>query len=106
MTKSEIKALLVTADPDIRHYFSMSTAEAYSYWEETRRLPFTADDVHDAADQAWKFYVHRYTKTEDDPVAQALFDALDADPRTTVRWTISPERVDGYIHHSFECEGY
>ena len=35
-----------------------------------------------------------------------LFDALDADPRTTVRWTISPERTDGYIHHSFECEGY
>lgn len=106
MTLSEIKALVVTADPDIRHYFSMSDKDAYSYWEETLRLPFTADDAHGAADQAWRFYVHRYTKTEGDAIAQALFDALDADPRTTVRWTIDSDPKDGYIHHIFECEGY
>ena len=106
MTRDEIKALLVTADPSIRHYFSMSDAEAYSYWEETQRLPFLADDVHDASNQAWKFYVHRYTKTEDDAIAQAIFDTLDADPRTTVRWIINHDPQDGYIHHIFECEGY
>ena len=45
MTLSEIKALLVTADPNIKHYFSMhGSEEPYSYWEETRRLPFTGDD--------------------------------------------------------------
>ena len=106
MTRDEIKALLVTADPNIKHYFSMSNAEAYSYWEETRRLPFMADDVHDTANQAWRFYVHRYTRTENDAIAQAIFDALDADPRTTVRWITDFDHESGYIHHIFECEGY
>ena len=106
MTRDEIKALLVTADPNIKHYFSMSNAEAYSYWEETRRLPFMADDAHNSADQAWRFYVHRYTRTEDDAIAQAIFNALDADPRTTVIWTTGFDHESGYIHHIFECEGY
>ena len=106
MTKAEIKVLLITADPNIKHYFSMSNAEAYSYWEETRRLPFMADDVHNSADQAWRFYVHRYTRTEDDAIAQAIFNALDADPRTTVIWTTDFDNESGYIHHIFECEGY
>ena len=107
MTRSEIKSLLAAADPDIRHYFTMSGAEAYSYWEETRRLPFLADDAHNASDQAWRFYVHRYTKTEDDAIAQTIFNTLDSDPRTTVVWTVSPiDPETGYIHHIFECEGY
>ena len=107
MTKDEIKALLVSADPDIKHYYSMNEGEAYSFWEETRRLPFTGDDQHDPADQAWKFYVHRFTKTENDPVAQALFDVLDSDPRTTVSWVTDNEMKEtGYIHHIVECEGY
>ena len=103
MTKDKIKALLVTADPDIRHYFSMSDADGYSYWEETQRLPTVADDEHE---QAWRFYVHRYTRTENDAIAQAIFDVLDADPRTTVRWVTGFDNESGYIHHIFECEGY
>jgi hypothetical protein len=106
MTLSEIKALLVTADPNIKHYFSMSDADAYSYWEETRRLPFTGSDRYDPADQAWRFYVHRYTKTEGDAIAQTIFNTLDADPRTAVSWTTDFDKSSGYIHHIFECEGY
>lgn len=106
MTRDEIKALLVTADPNIKHYFSMSDAESYSYWEETSRLPFLADDVHNVNDQAWRFYVHRFTKTEDDAIAQTIFNTLDADPRTTVRWVTDFDKDSGYIHHIFDCEGY
>ena len=106
MTLSDIKTLLASADPDIRHYFSMSSGDAYSFWEEVRRMRFTADDAHGSSDQAWRFYVHRYTMTEDDTVAQAIFNALDADPRTTVRWITDYDKQTGYIHHIFECEGY
>ena len=106
MTLAEIKALLVSADSGIKHYFSAATGDAYSYWEETRRLPYTADDAHNAADQAWKFYVHRFTKTAGDATAASIFSTLDGDPRTTVRWTIDFEHDTGYIHHIFECEGY
>lgn len=103
MTLEQIKTLLVTADPNIRHYFSMQTGDAYSYWEETRRLGMTANNRHNGG---WRFYVHRYTKTENDATAQAIFNALDADPRTTVIWTNGGyDQESGYIHHIFECEG-
>lgn len=106
MTLSEIKALLVSADPNIKHYFSNESSEAYSFWEETRRLGFTAEDNHPVSDQAWRFYVHRYTKIEGDPVAAVIFETLDHDPRTTVRWIVDFDNESGYIHHIYECEGY
>lgn len=102
MTLDAIKTLLVTADPDIRHYFTMSTADAYSYWEETRRLPFTADDRHS---EAWHFYVHRFTKTEGDSTAALLFSTLDGNDGITVSWVTGYDHESGYIHHIFECEG-
>lgn len=103
MTLNEIRTLLVSADANIKHYFSKNTASAYSYWEETQRLPVLADDRHE---EMWRFYVHRYTKTENDTTAQALFDALDADPRVSVRWVQGGyDRDSGYLHHIFECEG-
>lgn len=105
MTLSEIKALLMDAIPTetVTHYFSTATTKDYTYWEETRRLPLTADDGHD---EAWRFYVHRYTKRENDPVAARLYAALDADPRVAVAWTTDYDPASGYIHHIFECEGY
>ena len=106
MTLSEIKALLVSADPNIKHYFTMEDSEAYSFWEETRRLPFPGDDRHDPANQAWKFFVHRFTKIEGDPMAATIFERLDEDPRTAVRWQIDFDNESGYIHHIFECEGF
>lgn len=104
MTLSEIQNLLVFVDPDIKHHFSMSKAWSYSYWEETGRLPFLADDRHE---EAWRFVVHFFTKTENDPRAWAFFDTLDEDPRTTVQYIpAGMEKDTGYIHHIYECEGY
>ncbi len=104
MTLSDIRTLLVSVDPNIKHYFSMGAGESYSYWEETNRLPFSADDRHE---EGWHFYVHFFTKTECDPVADSFFNTLDEDPRTTVRWTVGDREEDtGYIHHIYECEGY
>ena len=107
MTLTEIKAMLVSADANIKHYFSMhGSEESYSYWEETQQIGPVCDDQHDVADQAWRFYVHRFTRTEGDSVAAAIFEALDQDPRTTVIWRTDFDRDSGYIHHIFECEGY
>ena len=103
MTLTEIQTLLVTADTGIKHYFSAGTGEAYSYWEEGRRLPMMADDKHQ---EAWRFYVHRFTRTASDATATALFNALDGDDRVAVKWIVDTENDTGYIHHIFECEGY
>ena len=103
MTRAEIADLIVTVDPDARHRFSMSEDEAYTYWEETRRLPICSDDRHE---EAWAFVVHRFTKSDYDPVPGALFDALDGDDRVTVKWLQDFEPDTRYIHHIFDCEGY
>ena len=103
MTLNEIRTMLVAVDPANRHYFSPETAKDYTYWEETGRLPLLADNRHD---EAWRFYVHRFTRDEYDPMAGRLFAALDADPRTAVSHTVDYEPDSGYIHHIFSCEAY
>lgn len=106
MTLTQIKDLLVTVDPDIKHYYSMEETESYSFWEETQLLSFTADNRHPTSEEGWRFYVHLYTTIEGDPKAASFFETLDDDPRTTVRWTVDYDRESGYIHHIFECEGF
>lgn len=103
MTLGDIRTLLVSVDPGIRHYFSTETDRDYTYWEELQRLPFTADGCHE---EGWRFYVHRFTRDEFDQVARRLFETLDADPRTAVIHRVDAERDTGYIHHIFECEGF
>lgn len=103
MTLSEIRDLLVSVDPEIRHFFSREEKKNYSYWEETEPLSLVADGVHD---EGWRFYVHRFTRDEFDPVPQMLYQTLDADPRTAVIHRKTYEPDSGYIHHIFECEGY
>ena len=101
MTLSEIRIKLAGISPDIRHYFTSETQRDYTYWEETRRLPYTADNVHE---EGWRFYVHRYTRDEYDTVAADIFAALDADPAIAVSHEVDYDPDSGYIHHIFECE--
>ena len=103
MKLTDIATLIGGVDAQARHYFSMSTADAYTYWEETQQLPLVSDDKHD---EGWRFYVHRFTKDEADTVAAALYAALDTDPRVTVIHTTDYETDSGYLHHIFQCEGY
>lgn len=103
MTRSEIKTLLKDVDPNIRHHYSMRDDGAdYTVWEETEREGLIADDHH--AEEGWKFYVHRFTKNENDPIAAALFLALDAAPEIGVSEEIDHEPETGYIHHIYTCE--
>lgn len=103
MTLGDIRAVLTAVDPAVRHGFSMEETEDYTYWEETKQLGLISDDRHD---EAWRFYVHRFTRDEYDAVAPRLMAALDEDDRITVSHTVDHDPEDGWIHHIFECEGY
>lgn len=101
MTKEEIRQKLVAIDAGVKHYFTAGTGKNYTYWEETRRLPFTRDNEHE---EAWAFTVHRFTKDEYDDTADRIFETLDRDDRIAVSHTVDYEPDTGYIHHIFDCE--
>lgn len=103
MTLKEIQDLLVSIDPDIRHYENKTKSKAYSVWEETRRLPMSADGEHL---EGWRFYVHRYTPYDPDMIAIRLFAILDSDVRVTVSHVVDYIEDTGTIHHIFECEAW
>lgn len=101
MTLSEIKELLVSVAPDIKHYFSMSQDDSYSFWEEYGQLQILSDGAHAGG---WRFGVHVFTRDEDDQLPVDVFAALDASDDIAVEWTTSFEPETGYIHHLFDCE--
>lgn len=103
MTLKEIAAFLTDIDPDISHYESMEKRDPYSFWRETRPLSFMADGVHQ---EGWRFYVHRYSREEEDPVAAALWAALEQSDRFTVSYEKDYIPEKDMIHHIFECEGF
>ena len=102
MTIGEIKAALGAVDPEIRYGWTMGKGQDYTWWETVRRLPIVADDCY--IEEGWSFVVHRFTRRADDPVAPALFRALDAMPEFAVSWATSPDPGTEYIHHVFDCE--
>lgn len=102
MTLADIKAVLAAVDPDVRHYWSAANGEDYTAWDETDRMDLTGDDHY--IEEGWVFYVHRFTKREDDPIAAQLFAALDNAPEIAVSETVDEEPDTGYIHHIFRCE--
>ena len=103
MTISEIKAFLVTVDPTIERYESSKRdTDAYTVWYETNPGRAPADDQKQ---DVIKFQVDRFTKTEDDATAAAIYNALDARDDIAFDYLVDYENDTGYIHHIYDCEG-
>ena len=104
MTLAEIQALVVSCDRGAGHYDSASPyAGGYTVWREYRRLDLTRDDEHA---EGWAFQIDRFSKTEGDQVAAAIYAALERDDRVAFDYQIDYERDTRMVHHIFDCEGY
>lgn len=103
MTCSEIKAFLLTVDPNIERYESSRTgSDAYTVWRELGPRGIYADGVTQGI---MRFQVDRFTREEDDAIATALWIALEERDDIAFDYLIDFERDTGYIHHIFDCEG-
>lgn len=103
MTPTEFKAFIVAVDPNAGHYESAYRgSDAFTVWQETSTGIQTADDVHAGV---MRFSVDRFTKAEDDTIADAIRAALDGNPRIAYGYVVDYEPDTGYIHHIFSCEG-
>ena len=102
MTCSEIKAWLITVDPTIERYESSHTgSDAYTVWRELGPAGIYADGETQGVT---RFQVDRFTKTEDDATALAIWVALEGRDDIAFEYLIDFEPDTGYIHHIFDCE--
>lgn len=102
MTVQEIRDVILTADPDARHYEAALDGSDFTVWMEYERIGLMADDGY--AEPGWRFEVDRYTKTEYDPIAEALEDVLTNTPGVTSRHRVQYNQQTGYIRHVYDCE--
>lgn len=105
VTLKELAGIITTADPDAKHYDATAAAREgldFTVWMEYERIGLDADDAW--AEQGWRFEVDRYTKTEYDPVADAIETALLNAPGVTCGHRVQYNGQSGYIRHIFEGE--
>lgn len=103
MTRAEIKALILSVDPDAKHFVSAKRGPAFTVWGEYERADLIADDRQD---YGWHFEVNRYTTDDEDAIAAALETALSEHPGVVLRaYQIGYDAKSGYIRHVFDCEG-
>lgn len=106
MKVMEIRDVINAADPGAKHYDATAAAKAgvdFTVWMEHQRTGLDADDG--LQELGWRFEVDRFTKTEYDPVADAIETALRNDDRIIVHDYQVIFNIDtGYIQHAFDCE--
>lgn len=102
MTVRDIRDLVVTADPQARHYDSHKDGSDFTVWMEYKRLGLPGDDTHG---DGWKFEVDRYTKEEFDPIAELIEKTLTDAEGVAFTYMVDYEQDTGYIRHLFDCEG-
>lgn len=102
MELSEIKLVVIEADPGAQHYISADKdKDAFTVWGEYERIGLYGDDGY--AEKGWRFEVDHYTRQEFSPIPERIEQVmLDHGVAFTYRVTYQPST--GYIRHIFECE--
>ena len=105
MTLQRLSAIITSADPEAKHYDATAGAGSgrnFTVWMEYERIGLDADDGY--AEMGWRFEVDRYTKTEYDPVADAIETVLINADGITCTHRVQYDARSGYIRHIFEGE--
>ena len=102
MTRADIQALVLAADPDACAYESDSTGKDYTTWQPLWPMNLFVDNR--CAD-GWHFVIDRFTRMQDDPVTANIRAVLDDAPGVAYAMEIDYERDTGFIHISFTCDG-
>lgn len=103
MTTAEVKALLISVDPDVQRYdHDHKGSEAYTVWHEISPIGLYGDGREEGS---LHFQVDRFTKVEDEEIARQLLETLEEQDDIAVDYHVDYERDTGYIHHIYDCEG-
>lgn len=105
MTLQQLAEVITSADQNAKHYDATAAINAgrdFTVWMEYERIGLDADDGY--AEMGWRFEVDRYTKTEFDPVADAIEEVLSTTDGVTCGHRVQYDSRSGYIRHIFEGE--
>ena len=102
MTVAQIKALVLSADPEAKHYHTSKQGDAFTVWGEYERTNLSADDRHD---YGWRFEIDHYTRDPEDEVADRIEQALSEHPGVAFSYQVMYDHTAGYVRHVFDCEG-
>ncbi len=100
MLLTEFRDILLTADPECKHYFGPGTGN-YTVWHETGKTGLYGDNLEQ--EPVNRIMVDRFTKITYDPVVETIRKALERDDIAS-DYTVSVETDTGYIHHNWDCE--
>lgn len=103
MTVQDIKTMVLSVDPDAKHYYTSKQGNAFTVWGEYERAVQGADDRHD---YGWKFEIDRYTRDEEDSMPNQIEQMLIDHPGVSYTYQVFYDHTAGYIRHVFDCEGY
>ena len=104
MTLDGFAELIAAVDPGARHYGSAVRGN-FTTWAEYRRIARPADGRNGGG---WRIQVDRYTDTDEDAIAQALYDAFDSRDEIAVSHVVDHSIDNGKltIRHIFDLEVY
>jgi hypothetical protein len=91
--------LLLSVDPKVTK-FEGNGETNYTVWTPYTTDKTMSDNTED--DSAWNIQVDRFTKTDNDPVAAAIYDKL-TQAHIPFEYELDYEKETKYIHHIFTC---
>ena len=97
----QFKALLLSVDPALLHYFGRGSGN-YTVWTE-----YELDGLHGGnqyAEIKWRILVERFTTDQDDTIAQALMAALSHNENIIFQYSLRRNVDQEIIYHAWDCE--
>ena len=97
-----VKRALLTVSENVGHYEALKETPPYIVWAEERGNDLEADNVH--AERGWTGTVDLFTKTENDPLVEAVGEALSS---AGIAWYLNSVQFEddtGLIHHEWVWE--
>lgn len=100
MTLEELRDKILECDPAATRYEGRGEGN-YTVWQEVRRLKFSADNGKQGG---WDCQIDRWTKQENDPVAEKLAKMLDKSDCIAWGCRVTYDKESGYIRHIFTVQ--
>jgi len=91
--------LLLEADPKATK-FKGAGGDSYTVW-----TPYSPDKTmsdNEQEDFTWHIQVDRFTKIDNDPIAEEIYNKL-TEAGIPFEYNIDFEEDTGYIHHIYDC---